>query len=197
MNPEKVKAPHFLTDRCQVADIWTIGDIGLLNSSPLAFFCSVKCPGHLILKTYDLAQQLKEKSVPVISGFHSPVEKAVLTTLLRGNQPVLICPARSIHNMRIPQAWQDSIEAGQLLILSPFEESQSRVTSTTALQRNRFVAAMAKQVFITYAEPSGKTEQFCLQILDWNIQLLTFDTEDNQNLLNLGAIFIQQTNILD
>lgn len=197
MHPEKVKAPHFATDRCQVTDIWTIGDAALLNSSPLAFFCSVKCPGHLILKTYDLAQLLKEKSVSVISGFHSPVEKEVLTNLLRGNQPVLICPARSIHNMRMPQAWQAPIEAGQLLLLSPFEESQNRVTSATAIQRNRFVAAMVQRAFVAYAESEGKTEQFCQQILEWNIQLLTFGTEDNQNLLNFGAISIQQTNILD
>lgn len=54
---------------------------------PLALVCSVKCPGDLILKTYDLAQQLREAEVTIIGGFHSLMERECLTILLRGNQP--------------------------------------------------------------------------------------------------------------
>jgi len=33
----------------------------------------------------------------VISGFHTPAEKECLRILLRGAQPIIICPARSIE----------------------------------------------------------------------------------------------------
>ena len=54
-----------------------LGNIDILKQKKLAFFCSVKCPGHLILKTYDLAQRLKEASITVIGGFHSPIERDI------------------------------------------------------------------------------------------------------------------------
>ena len=65
-----------------------IGNRELLKCRLLAFFCSVKCPGNLILQTYDLARALRDACVPVIGGFHSPMEKECLALLLRGTQPV-------------------------------------------------------------------------------------------------------------
>lgn len=99
--------------------VFAIGDVTLLQKPSLALFCSVKCLASIILKTYDPAQQLKTHVTPIISGFHSPVEKEVLVTLLRGIVPIIICPAHSIHKMQIPTAWKPAIEGGRLLILSP------------------------------------------------------------------------------
>jgi len=48
----------------------------------------------------------RDDGVTVISGFHTPVEKECLRILLRGSQPVIICPARSIEGMRIPPTWK-------------------------------------------------------------------------------------------
>ncbi len=80
--------------------IWSIGSLDILGRQMLGLFCSVKCPGDLILRTYDLARALRDAGVPVISGFHSRIEEDCLDLLLRGNQPVVICPARGIQNMR-------------------------------------------------------------------------------------------------
>ena len=81
--------------------IWGIGSLDILKRQLFGFFCSVKCPGDLILRTYDLARALRDASVPLISGFHSPMEKDCLDLLLRGSQPVVIGPARSIVKMRL------------------------------------------------------------------------------------------------
>lgn len=67
-------------------ELSALGNFDILQKKTLALFCSVKCPGDLILKTYDLAQQLREAEVSVIGGFHSPMERECLTILLRGNQ---------------------------------------------------------------------------------------------------------------
>jgi hypothetical protein len=65
--------------------------------------CSVKCSGNAILQTLDLAQQLRDAGVPVIGGFHSPMERECLRILLRGSQPIIVCPARRLQGMRVPR----------------------------------------------------------------------------------------------
>jgi len=83
------------------AVITGLGNLDNLKEKKLAFFCSVKCPGHLVLKVYDLSQSLKQARATVIGGFHSPIERECLAILLRGKQPIIICPARSIKGMRM------------------------------------------------------------------------------------------------
>jgi hypothetical protein len=77
-----------------------LGDLNILDQKSLALFCSVKCPGNLILHTYDITQRLRQSGVTVIGGFHSPMEQECLRILLRGTQPVVVCPARSLSGMR-------------------------------------------------------------------------------------------------
>jgi len=163
----------------------TLGNLDLLLYSLLAFFASVRCPGRLILQAHDLAQDLRRAGVPTIGGFHSPVEQEVLIVLLRGEQPIVVCPARSLIGMRIPREYRDPLEAGRLLLLSPFAEHDHRATVRTAQRRNRLVAASAAQVFVAYAAPGGKTEAFCREILAWGKPLYTFAA--NENLVGMGA----------
>src|SRR3990170_626649 len=114
---------------------------GTAHRAPtLALFCSVKCPGNLILQTYDLAQSLRQAGVPVIGGFHSPMERECLTILLRGTQPIIVCPARSVTGMRFRSEYRKPLDDGQLLLLSPFVKKQRRrPTVQMALYRNQFV----------------------------------------------------------
>lgn len=163
------------------------GNLDILSEKALALFCSIKCPGKLILDTYDLAGRLRHAGMTVISGFHSPMERECLVTLLRGNQPVIICPARNIEGMRVPVDWRKPLDQGRLLVLSPFAESQRRPTAEIALFRNRFAAALAGRVFVAYAEPGGKTEGFCREVIGWGKPLYTLDSEANANLRALGA----------
>jgi len=36
--------------------IWAIGNLAIFDQKLLGFFCSSKCPGDVILNTYDLAR---------------------------------------------------------------------------------------------------------------------------------------------
>ncbi len=136
-----------------------LGNPDILRKDKLALFCSRKCPGNLILKAYDLARELREQGVTVIGGFHTPVEKECLRILLRGTQPLIICPARSIEGMRIPLAWRKHLEQGRLLILSPFGEGQRRMTAKLAERRNAFVAALADEVLFIHAAEGSKARE--------------------------------------
>lgn len=170
------------------ADVSRRGNPDFLHRRPLALFCSARCPGNLILRTYDLARDLREQGVTVVGGFHSPMERECLTLLLRGEQPIVICPARSLERMRIPPEWRQPLEADRLLLLSPFPPTVRRITAATALARNRFVASVADRVFVAHAAPGSKTEEFCREVLSSGKPLLTFEAEENKELFKLGAL---------
>jgi hypothetical protein len=95
------------------------------------------------------------------------MERECLTMLLRGNQPLIVCPARSLRNMRLPSAYKKPLDQGRLLLLSPFSEKERRNTAELANRRNQFVAALATAIFVSHAEPAGKTEALCHQVLQW------------------------------
>src|SRR2546425_3371070 len=177
---------EYLGDRAP-ATLAALGNWDILRQKKLALFCSVKCPGTLILQTYDLACALRNAGVTVISGFHSPMEKECLALLLRGRQPVIICPARSIEAMRLPADWKVALTQGRLLLLSPFEAKLRRATTGRARTRNELVAALADALLIAHATPGGKTERFCRDVLVWGKPLLTLESNENAGLLTLGA----------
>lgn len=169
-----------------------LGDATLLSTKPLALFCSVRCPGRLILQTYALAQALRAAGVTVISGFHSPMEKECLNLLLRGSQPVIVCPARGIEEMRVPSGWRTSLDRGRLLIVSPFPEGPKRVDASLASRRNEAVAALAEEVFISFAAPGGGMESLAQKVLAGGKPVLTFEAEENCSLIALGATAVGQ-----
>lgn len=164
-----------------------LGNLEILHSKPLALICSIKCPGNVILKTYDLAQALREAGVPVIGGFHSPMERECLRILLRGTQPIIVCPARSLRGMRVSKECKDPLDQGRLLFLSPFPHKQRRPTVESAVDRNYVVAALADRVLVPYAAPSSKTFELCRVLLSWRKPLYTLANEPRAPLIALGA----------
>ena len=139
------------------------------------------------MQSYDLAHRLRESGLVLAGGFHSPMEREWLQVLLKGPAPVILCPARHLAKARLPLELRRPLEEGRLLLLSPFPRSDHRATLDTALFRNRFVAALAGLVFTAYAEPGGKTEQLCREVLARGKPLCTFESDANANLLALGA----------
>ena len=92
--------------------------------------------------------------------------------------------------MRIKKEFRQPIEAGRLLILSPFSNMENRVSSKRADRRNRFVSALADEILVPYAAPGSKTEALCKELLGKGRKVLTFDYNYNKNLLALGAEII-------
>ena len=174
--------------------IWARGNTALLtdrethlNGDLWALFCSSKCPGQIILKAHELAQQFRASGRPTIGGYHSPIEKECLRVLLRGSQPIILCPARSIENMRLSPDWKGALAEKRLLILSIFDSKYRRSTAALANQRNAFVAALADKICIAHASEGSKTLQFAQQVSEWGKPLFTFDTPANKSLFQCGA----------
>ena len=178
--------------------IWARGSVDLLpgqnttlNGDLWALFCSSKCPGEIILKAHDLAQEFRKAGIPTISGYHSPVEQECLRVLLRGSQPILLCPARSIENMRLKPVWKNALSAERLLILSIFGHQHKRSTAALAHQRNLFVAALADKIYIAHAAEDSKILEFAQIVLAWGKPVFTFETPANDSLFQLGARWIE------
>lgn len=167
--------------------IHVIGDVRILREKKLAFVSSIKCPGNIILKTYDLARALRQARTAVIGGFHSPMEREALDILLRGEQPVIVCPARSIAQGRFPKEWRRHAGSGRLLILSFFAETDRRATRDRADFRNECLSAIANAVLVAHATPGGHAEQLALKVIAWKKPLYCLEDEANIALLSLGA----------
>jgi len=146
----------------------SIGNKELLKLRKIAFLCSREIPASVVLKCYDWAIEQREKGNCVISGFHSKIEKDVFHYLLAGTQPVIIALARGMKGKIEPEL-KSAIEAGRLLIISPFENKVKRVTVETAERRNRFMIELADEVVIGFAAKGGIIEKQIAEISDKKI----------------------------
>ena len=164
------------------------GHLNILGKTLIDFFCSVRCPGDAILKTYDLARMLRETNATIVGGFQSPMEKECLDLLLRGLASVVVCPARGLGRMRIPKNWKEPLAEGRLLILSFFDDSIRRPTVNLAVKRNAYIAALADRILIAHAEKSGKTEALCKEALADGKSVFAIDSLDNAHLVELGVV---------
>ena len=150
-----------------------MGKLDLLKKPLTAFFCSAKCPGEAILRTYDIVSRWRDEGRIVAGGFHSPVEQECLRILLRGNQPIVICPARTLHRFRIPAEWRSAWNGGRLLLLSPFSASARRATARLALIRNEFVAALADDIVFAHTTPGGHMDRLTHSLTEWRVPFST------------------------
>jgi hypothetical protein len=144
----------------------------LLSGRRTGLFCSARTPGAAILRAHDAARRMRDEGVIVISGFQSPIEKECLKILLRGKQPIIICPARAIDSMRIPAECRTAFDAGRVLFLSPFTKRPKRVTEDSALVRNEVVAALADEAYIAHITAGGKTDQIVRKLNEWKVPIL-------------------------
>jgi len=167
--------------------VFTIGDLRILNNPSVGLICSIQCPGSIIIKTFDLIRQLRDRRIIVCGGFHSPMERECLDLLLRGTQPVILCPAKGPHYTVMDEGLPKALKAGRLLVLSCFNESVRRTTLAQALFRNRMVAAFCHTLFVPHASPNGKTWAIVRQALDCGRKVVTFEDEANADLIASGT----------
>lgn len=165
-----------------------IGDITLLDRKTIALFCSMSCPGDIIIGMSGFADWSRETDRVVIGGFHTHVEQGLLDMLLRRGVPVIVCPAREIGRMRrLPRAWKDAVGNGSMLIVSPFDERHTRITADLAEKRNRFIAGISDDIIIAHASAEGKLERFAKELIDEGRQVWTFESKWNRGLVEMGA----------
>lgn len=168
--------------------IYGFGNADILQSPCVGLMCSVKCPGSIVIRTFDAVRELRDAGVVVAGGFHSPMEQECLDFLLRGEQPVIVCPARHPPSSRFSSDWKRALDSGRLLLLSSFAENVRRATKETAQLRNEFVAALAAVVLVPHASQGGKVEATTLSCLNRHQSVFTLDDAENESLTSAGAL---------
>lgn len=168
--------------------LYLYGNPALLRSSITGLFCSIRAPGRVIVDSYSVARGLATAAATVAGGFHSALERETLDYLLRGSVSVIICPARGLHRMRIPQQWRQALASGRLLLLSPFPAQLRRPTSETAQWRNRVVAALSSRLIILHATPGGGLARLAQEAAARATPIFCLDHPANEDLRVLGAV---------
>lgn len=174
-------------------ELWAAGPIDVVASQTMSFFCSSQCPGSIVLKTFDAITKMRDEGQVLMGGFHSVMEWECLRILLRGRQPVIWVPARSIAGMRLKPELQSAFKDGRLLILSPFAPTpaNTRVTAALAQQRNRFVGALADRIFVPHAAPGSRTLALCGELHRAGKRLITVPDPLNGPLERLDAEYFE------
>lgn len=139
-----------------------MGNYELLKLNKTAFLCSRKVPASAVLKCYDWAILQREEGNCVISGFHSKLEQDVLHFLLKGKQPIVLALARGLKK-RIEPEFQQAIDRGRLLIITPFPEGVKRVTEQTAATRNKMMIDLADKIVVGYISMGGLLDELLQQ----------------------------------
>lgn len=139
-----------------------IGNYELLKLNKTAFLCSRKVPASTVLMCYDWDISQREAGNCVISGFHSKLEQDVLHFLLKGKQPIILALARGLKK-RIEPEFQQAIDQGRLLIITPFSEEVKRVTEQTATTRNKMMIELADRITVGHVSIGGLLEEVSQQ----------------------------------
>lgn len=141
----------------------TRGNTELLKLHKTAFLCSRNIPAGVVLKCYDWAIDQRDQGNCIISGFHSKIEKDVFHYLLVGTQPIIMALARGMKEKIEPEL-KCAVDAGRLLMVTPFENSVKRVTAETAEKRNRFMIELADEIVVGYASKGGMLERLIAEV---------------------------------
>ena len=129
------------------------GNKDLLDRELVAFFASRKATPHDAQLAREWAESICQTDKVVISGFHSPIERAVLDILLANNRPVIVTLGRSLYR-RIPPYLQPFFEKDNLLFIS--FRNQNRANLNNSQLRNWATVEFAQEVIFAPFLPNSQ-----------------------------------------
>ena len=148
------------------------GNKGLLDGHLVALFASRTSPPEALNLATHWAQEIAKTNKIVISGFHSPIERAVLDILLAKGCSVIITLGRSLYR-KIPSYLQEAYDKNRILFIS-FRNFTRQSFSSSQL-RNWATADLATEIIFAPFAPSSQlsTLHFSLSQRHSAIQILS------------------------
>ena len=128
-----------------------LGNRALLDGPKLGFLASrgeAATHGHLPLKAGEA----------VISGFLSPMERAVFKAGLEHGKPLIWVKPWALESGTDNPAIRRAIDDGRLLILSPFEKAAEAPSVRRAAWCNEYVMHHCEKLVIGHLKPGGMLE---------------------------------------
>ena len=91
----------------------------------------------------------------VVGGFQSALERDVLKLLLpEGGPPIVMVLARGMWRS-VPVEYREAINAGRMLVVSPFSQGVVRVSKETAERRNGWILDHCDEAVFASLDPNG------------------------------------------
>ena len=91
----------------------------------------------------------------VVGGFQSALERDVLKLLLPdGGPPIVMVLARGMWRS-VPVEYREAINAGRMLVVSPFSQGVVRVSKETAEKRNGWILDRCDEAVFASLDPNG------------------------------------------
>ena len=133
-----------------------LGNMRLLEQNIVAYFCSQRYRPKAIMATYDWAYSLSNQVV--ISTFHSPLERDVLSILVKQKVPVIILLPKRMYR-RIPEQYKEALNEGRLLFISLTTDNIIRIGKENAHKANLYALSLAQEVVFGTINPDSNTER--------------------------------------
>lgn len=147
-----------------------LGNMKLLEQNIVAYFCSQHYRPKAIMTTYDWAYSLSNRVV--VSTFHSPLERDVLSILIKQKVPVIIMLPRRMYR-RVPEQFQQALDEGRILFISLSANNVIRVGKENAHKANLYALSLAQEVVFGCVNPGSNTEKIYNQAIKNNISKIT------------------------
>ena len=129
------------------------GDNSLLSRYLVAFFASRTSPPEALDLTRHWALKIAQTDKVVISGFHSPIERAALDILLAEKCSIVVTLGRSLYH-RIPTRLQRAYSENRVLFIS-FRD-YSRPSFANSQLRNWATANLATEAVFAPFNPDSQ-----------------------------------------
>jgi hypothetical protein len=159
----------------------------------LSVSASMSVQPSLLLLAYDLTVALRDTQVATVGGFHSSLERECLEILLRGQQPITICPAREFgrgHRLYSGKLWEAvkrGNDDGRVRIEPPPGVKGTRITRENAEIRNAHLLTICDGVLILAAREGSRTEAMAHEALRRGMPVFVLDHPSHASLIAAGA----------
>ena len=139
-----------------------LGNAALMERPKVAFLSSRKVAPAAVMRCYDWATRMRGggsagRLAPpcVVGGFQSALERDVLKLLLpEGGPPIVMVLARGMWRS-VPVEYREAINAGRMLVVSPFSQGVVRVSKETAERRNGWILDHCDEAVFASLDPNG------------------------------------------
>ena len=91
----------------------------------------------------------------VVGGFQSALERDVLKLLLPDGGPSIVMVLARGMWRSVPTEYREAINAGRMLVVSPFSQGVVRVSKETAERRNGWILDHCDEAVFASLDPNG------------------------------------------
>ena len=143
-------------------DLQMLGNAALMQRPKVAFLSSRKVAPAAVMRCYDWATGMRgggsagRLALPcVVGGFQSALERDVLKLLLPDGGPSIVMVLARGMWRSVPVEYREPINAGRMLVVSPFSQGVVRVSKETAERRNGWILDHCDEAVFASLDPNG------------------------------------------